>query len=105
PRPASRAGEPACPCPSLQARGKMPPPMPRCAPLASSLPAPSASSLAELPYLPAAALLGSRGRRLGRVAALIRQPQLRRQRRQPPRLLITHAQQRLQLRRVTARNH
>src|SRR5690606_10239085 len=104
PRPASRAGEPACPGPSLQARGNTPPPMPRFARPSSSLPDPSASSLADLPYLPAAPL-GSRGRRLGRVPALIRDSQLGRKRSHAPRLLITHVQQRLQLRCVTACNH
>src|SRR5690606_3018971 len=100
-QPANLAELPASLGPSLRAPGKMPPPMPRYAPLASSRPDPLRASLAELPYLPAAALLGSRGRSLRRVAALIRQPQLRRQGRQPPALLVPHVEHGLQLHRAT----
>src|SRR5690606_8025288 len=103
-QPANLAELPASLGPSLRAPGKMPPPMPRYAPLASSRPDPLRASLAELPYLPAAALLGSRGRSLRRVAALIRQPQLRRQGRQPPALLVPHVEDGLQLPRVTPGN-
>src|SRR5690606_18044181 len=91
----------ACRDPCPRGPCKTPPPMRRYARHESSRPAPLRASLAELPYLPAAALLGSRRRRLRRVAALVRQPQLRRQGRQPPALLVPHVEHGLQLHRVT----
>src|SRR5690606_35218208 len=88
----------------LRGPGEACPRLPRYARAESTPPGLSASSLAERPYLPAAAPLGRRRRRLRRVAALIRDSQLFRKRSHAPRLLITHVQQYLHPPGITAAN-